>query len=249
MTRIRVASTRTMEMRTTALRSLRTVRGISRLFSRGRGWSSPSPDLPQHQNPYRQSTLRRATLSANVRFRKYDPPVGATALSVSTTFKDSPFEYDKLASNPNLQLWAIRIPSDVTSPFPLSPTHVKDPGANDCQLKPSYLSRLQVSPEDPPSGALKAKSNSYTLHSIGSGSEPRTRSRTRSPAARGAVDSLAIDVGEGESGMRGEGGGEMAVGMRLYVPRLERGGKLYPCEWTAGLGLLMSSHLLFSLHS
>jgi hypothetical protein len=37
-----------------------------------------------------------------------------TQTAIDATFKDSPFEYDKLASNPKLQLWTIRVPVDVS---------------------------------------------------------------------------------------------------------------------------------------
>jgi hypothetical protein len=37
--------------------------------------------------------------------------------SIDATFKDSPFEYDRLASNPRLQLWTIRVPAEVSTRY------------------------------------------------------------------------------------------------------------------------------------
>lgn len=50
---------------------------------------------------------------AHAQGRKYAPPHGMTRATVNATFKDSPFEYEQL-DDPSLQLWAIRVPLDVS---------------------------------------------------------------------------------------------------------------------------------------
>lgn len=35
-------------------------------------------------------------------------------VNVDTRYTDSPFEWDALASKPNVELWAIRVPTDVS---------------------------------------------------------------------------------------------------------------------------------------
>jgi hypothetical protein len=36
-------------------------------------------------------------------------------LPVSVSFSDSPLEFDALANKPGVELWAIRVPADVSS--------------------------------------------------------------------------------------------------------------------------------------
>ena len=35
-------------------------------------------------------------------------------VNVDTKYTDSPFEWDAIASKPNVELWAIRVPADVS---------------------------------------------------------------------------------------------------------------------------------------
>ncbi|CAK9779692.1 hypothetical protein CC85DRAFT_285154 [Cutaneotrichosporon oleaginosum] len=42
---------------------------------------------------------------------RYQPPIGMDPVAVSTSFKDSPFEYDALTKK-GVELWAIRVPAD-----------------------------------------------------------------------------------------------------------------------------------------
>ena len=46
--------------------------------------------------------------------RKYQPPNGMAPVNVDTKYTDSPFEWDAIASKPNVELWAIRVPADVS---------------------------------------------------------------------------------------------------------------------------------------
>lgn len=45
---------------------------------------------------------------------RYAPPSGMTPINVSTQYTESPFEWDALARRPNVQLWAVRVPADVS---------------------------------------------------------------------------------------------------------------------------------------
>ncbi|ORY34204.1 hypothetical protein BCR39DRAFT_516743 [Naematelia encephala] len=138
--------------------------------------------------------------------RRFVPPPGLEPITVTTTFKDSPFEYDRLSSNPSLELWAIRLPSD---------------------FKPSRLSSLSISDiSESVKGTLQTRHTPYDLVPAGvSGpaSHMAVDAEGRQPTAGpGMVDSMTMQ----DEVLRREGGEEMGGGMRLLVPRLNAGGKL-----------------------
>ncbi|KAK6905306.1 hypothetical protein I204_05253 [Kwoniella mangroviensis CBS 8886] len=145
--------------------------------------------------------------------RKYEPPIGMTELKVSSAFTSSPFEWDNLANKPGVELWAIRVPKD---------------------LKPSRLSSLQLAlpsnTSGPITGSLKTKSHSYTLSTAGTNIHTKTKvdEQGRQPTSGpGAIDSMRMDVDESTPReMKVEGGEEMD-GLRLLVPKVKEGGKLF----------------------
>ncbi|KAK8845527.1 hypothetical protein IAR55_006242 [Kwoniella newhampshirensis] len=144
---------------------------------------------------------------------KFQPPNGFFEIKVSTDFVNSPFEWDALASKPGVEVWAIRAPRD---------------------LKPSRLSAMAVSvprkKDGKVSGSLKTKHQEYKLTPAGT-SKPThvvVDEEGRQPTAGpGLVDAMAMDVdGKNAETLRVEGGEEMS-GMRLFVPRMNQGGKYY----------------------
>lgn len=132
-----------------------------------------------------------------------------TELGITTEFVKSEFEWDALASRPGIELWTIRAPRD---------------------LKPSRLSALSIpvpKKDEPLTGNLKTKSQSYILRTAGF-----TRSSSSSKVdeqGQGLVDSLGMGDGQGVDQLAEEGGEEMG-GMRLLVPRVKEHGKLYVGE-------------------
>ncbi|WVQ62598.1 uncharacterized protein L199_000744 [Kwoniella botswanensis] len=145
--------------------------------------------------------------------RKYEPPIGMTELRVSSAFTTSPFEWDNLANKPGVELWAIRVPKD---------------------LKPSRLSSLQLTLPSNTSGSitgsLKTKSHPYTLSTAGTNIHTKTKvdEQGRQPTSGpGAIDSMRMDVDQSTPReMKVEGGEEMD-GLRLLVPKVKEGGKLF----------------------
>lgn len=84
------------------------------------------------------------------------------------------------------------------------------------------------------SGSLKVRSDTYSLVPAG---HPRRAhaavdSEGREPLAGAKLaDAMAMDVDKSESAqLRLEGGEEMLGGMRLLVPRIKAGGKLFVGE-------------------
>ncbi|WWC58210.1 uncharacterized protein I303_100746 [Kwoniella dejecticola CBS 10117] len=166
--------------------------------------------------------------------KKYEPPIGMSELRVSSAFTSSPFEWDALASKPGVELWAIRVPRD---------------------LKPSRLSSLQLqipkstsaSSSSSVTGSLKTKSTTYTLSTAGTSVHTRAvvDQEGRQPTAGpGAVDSLRMDV-DGQdvhSEMKVEGGEEMD-GLRLLVPKIKAGGKLYAASKSITRKLILTPSL------
>ena len=138
-----------------------------------------------------------------------------------------------MASKPGTELWAIRIPADVN----LSrPNHVAKMTRSSFQLKPSRLSGLSITlpshneRRSHPSGSLQTKSQRYTLVSAGSGKrthEVVDDEGRRPTAGPGLVDAMTMDFDAEEEVLRVEGGEEMRSGMRLLVPRVKMGGKLF----------------------
>ena len=174
--------------------------------------------------------------------RRYVPPTGMTPITVSTSFQSSLFEYDAIASKPGLELWAIRVPSDVRSPLS------RLISLTTAQLKVSRLSSLSLTTSSKaPSGTLKTKNQSYSL--VAAGSSQHTHGvvdeEGRQPTAGpGLVDAMAMDVDPAEGVMRVEGGEEMSGAMRLLLPRISAGGKLFVGESSreeSGASLVPSS--------
>lgn len=132
-----------------------------------------------------------------------------TELGITTEFVKSEFEWDALASRPGIELWAIRAPRD---------------------LKPSRLSALSIpvpKKDEPLTGNLKTKSQSYILRTAGfTGSSSSSKAGEQ---GQGLVDSLGMGDGQGVDQLAEEGGEEMG-GMRLLVPRVKEHGKLYVGE-------------------
>lgn len=132
-----------------------------------------------------------------------------TELGITTEFVKSEFEWDALASRPGIELWAIRAPRD---------------------LKPSRLSALSIpvpKKDEPLTGNLKTKSQSYILRTAGfTGSSSSSKVGEQ---GQGLVDSLGMGDGQGVDQLAEEGGEEMG-GMRLLVPRVKEHGKLYVGE-------------------
>lgn len=132
-----------------------------------------------------------------------------TELGITTEFVKSEFEWDALASRPGIELWAIRAPRD---------------------LKPSRLSALSIpvpKKDEPLTGNLKTKSQSYILRTAGfTGSSSSSKVDEQ---GQGLVDSLGMGDGQGVDQLAEEGGEEMG-GMRLLVPRVKEHGKLYVGE-------------------
>ena len=95
------------------------------------------------------------------------------------------------------------------------------------------------SPDEPhsqPSGSLKIKAHNYQLRPAGLGKRTHevVTEEGRQPTARaGLVDAMVMDVDAGEDQLRTEGGEEMHGGLRLLVPRLKEGGKLFIGKFTA----------------
>lgn len=128
-----------------------------------------------------------------------------TELGITAEFVKSEFEWDALASRPGIELWAIRAPRD---------------------LKPSRLSALSIpvpKKDEPLTGNLKTKSQSYILRTAGfTGSSSSSKAGEQ---GQGLVDSLGMGDGEGVDQLAEEGGEEMG-GLRLLVPRVKDHGKL-----------------------
>ncbi|OXG20547.1 hypothetical protein C366_02082 [Cryptococcus neoformans Tu401-1] len=152
-------------------------------------------------------------------FDKYKPPAGMTELGITTEFVKSEFEWDALASRPGIELWTIRAPRD---------------------LKPSRLSALSIpvpKKDEPLTGNLKTKSQSYILRTAGfAGSSSSSKAGDQ---GQGLVDSLGMGDGEGVDQLAEEGGEEMG-GLRLLVPRVKEHGKLYVAP------LPISRHLILT---
>ncbi|WVF66116.1 hypothetical protein IAT40_000855 [Kwoniella sp. CBS 6097] len=165
---------------------------------------------------------------------RYEPPVGMTELKTTTAFVSSPFEWGALANKPGVELWAIRAPKDL-KPSRLSALSLTVPRSHSSSSSTGAGSNAS-------SGDVKGnftyKSTSYTLSSAGS--SKRTKAHTvvdeegRQPTAGpGAADSLTMNVsaetgtGAGAGEEMGVEGGEEMEGMRLLVPRVKQGGKLY----------------------
>ncbi|KAL0243839.1 hypothetical protein I308_105101 [Cryptococcus tetragattii IND107] len=152
-------------------------------------------------------------------FDKYKPPAGMTELGITTEFVKSEFEWDALASRPGIELWTIRAPRD---------------------LKPSRLSALSIpvpKKDEPLTGNLKTKSQSYILRTAGfTGSSSSSKVDEQ---GQGLVDSLGMGDGQGVDQLAEEGGEEMG-GMRLLVPRVKEHGKLYVAP------LPISRHLILT---
>jgi hypothetical protein len=96
----------------------------------------------------------------------------------------------------------------------------------------------------PPEGTLKTKSQNYILRSTGTGkslTKALVTEEGRQPTGdTGAVDSMLMDLGEeGDGGGEGEGAKEMGGGMRLLVPRIKAGGKLFIGKSITNLVLAM----------
>lgn len=151
-----------------------------------------------------KETAKKSTASAGS-FDKYKPPAGMTELGITAEFVKSEFEWDALASRPGIELWAIRAPRD---------------------LKPSRLSALSIpvpKKDEPLTGNLKTKSQSYILRTAGfTGSSSSSKAGEQ---GQGLVDSLGMGDGEGVDQLAEEGGEEMG-GLRLLVPRVKEHGKL-----------------------
>lgn len=100
------------------------------------------------------------------------------------------------------------------------------------QLKPSRLSNLSLSlSPNGPSGSLVTRSQTYSLRSAGKqpvahlAVDEEGRQPTAGP---GMADAMTMDQGgSAAAALRFEGGAEMSDGMRLMVPRLNNGGKLF----------------------
>ncbi|XAO26606.1 hypothetical protein I312_105444 [Cryptococcus bacillisporus CA1280] len=165
-----------------------------------------------------KETARKSIAPAGS-FDKYKPPAGMTELGITTEFVKSEFEWDALASRPGIELWAIRAPRD---------------------LKPSRLSALSIpvpKKDEPLTGNLKTKSQSYILRTAGfTGSSSSSKVGEQ---GQGLVDSLGMSDGQGVDQLAEEGGEEMG-GMRLLVPRVKEHGKLYVAP------LPISRHLILT---
>ncbi|WVO23475.1 uncharacterized protein IAS62_004829 [Cryptococcus decagattii] len=165
-----------------------------------------------------KETARKSIAPAGS-FDKYKPPAGMTELGITTEFVKSEFEWDALASRPGIELWAIRAPRD---------------------LKPSRLSALSIpvpKKDEPLTGNLKTKSQSYILRTAGfTGSSSSSKVGEQ---GQGLVDSLGMGDGQGVDQLAEEGGEEMG-GMRLLVPRVKEHGKLYVAP------LPISRHLILT---
>ncbi|KIR63609.1 hypothetical protein I314_03013 [Cryptococcus bacillisporus CA1873] len=165
-----------------------------------------------------KETARKSIAPAGS-FDKYKPPAGMTELGITTEFVKSEFEWDALASRPGIELWAIRAPRD---------------------LKPSRLSALSIpvpKKDEPLTGNLKTKSQSYILRTAGfTGSSSSSKVGEQ---GQGLVDSLGMSDEQGVDQLAEEGGEEMG-GMRLLVPRVKEHGKLYVAP------LPISRHLILT---
>lgn len=156
-----------------------------------------------------------------------------TPINVSTQYTDSPFEWDALASRPNVQLWAVRVPADVR----YTCLTVYNTSLPFHQFKTKDLASLQLSkPSSSASsstgriGTLKTKHRSFNLVPAGHTSKIRTavNSEGRDPTSGpSAVDVMRMDADKlDEEDLRREGGEEMQ-GMSLMLPRLSKKGKLF----------------------
>jgi len=156
-------------------------------------------------------------------------------VNVDTRYTDSPFEWDAIASKPNVELWAIRVPADV------SYIHTSGLSDADKQLKTKYLSSLKISRPTSSSstlGSLQTRSKTYNL--VAAGQTHKVRQAVNSEgrvinAGPSAADVMRMDVDIlDQDDLRREGGEEME-GMTLMVPRFSRKGKLYAGELASRL--------------
>jgi hypothetical protein len=169
-------------------------------------------------------------------------------VNVDTKYTDSPFEWDAIASKPNVELWAIRVPADVS--FILMSQRRAYSRRADKQLKTKHLSSLKISRPSSSSstlGTLQTRSKTYNL--VTAGQTHKVRQAVNSEgriinAGPSAADVMRMDVDTlDQDDLRREGGEEME-GMTLMVPRFSRKGKLYAGEFAS---LFRSTILPFPL--
>ncbi|OCF45158.1 hypothetical protein I317_00960 [Kwoniella heveanensis CBS 569] len=176
----------------------------------------------------KKTTNPAQSLRASKTLSRYEPPVGMTELKATAAFVSSPFEWEALANKPGVELWAIRVPKDL-KPSRLSALSLTVPrSSHPSSSYPSSSTNGSAGGEV--KGSFTYKSTSYTL--TPAGSSKRLKAHTvvdeegRQPTAGpGAADSLTMDAGD-EGELAVEGGEEME-GMRLLVPRVKQGGKLF----------------------
>ncbi|WRT63761.1 uncharacterized protein IL334_000686 [Kwoniella shivajii] len=177
--------------------------------------SSSSSEVDSEDNIENVTSKRsQARVVANGKggksLKKYQPPIGMSELKVATTFQTSPFEWNSLANKQGVELWAIRVPKD---------------------FKASRLSSLSLSvpssSSTPITGNLKTKSTNYTLSTAGTSSHSHTpiNEEGRQPVAGPGVDAVESMKMDDEK-LKVEGGEEMD-GLRLMVPQITKGGKLF----------------------
>jgi len=158
-------------------------------------------------------------------------------VNVDTRYTDSPFEWDAIASKPNVELWAIRVPADVSHPDTIHDIQLTT------QLKVKYLTSIKLSRPTPSSssstlGTLQTRSKTYNLvtagqtHRVRQAVNAEGRNPTSGPSA---ADVMRMDVDKlDEDDLRREGGEEME-GMSLMLPRVSKKGKLYAGTFPATL--------------
>ncbi|WVO18390.1 hypothetical protein L204_106106 [Cryptococcus depauperatus] len=192
--------------------------------------NDPSESEDSEQNleniqPKRNTKERTKSLAPTGSYDKYRPPVGMTELKVKTDFVKSQFEWDALAARQGVELWAIRAPKS---------------------LKPTKLSSLSIPMPDkdqPLTGYLKTKSQSYTLRTAGESSKQSTDEEGLDE--QGLVNSLAKGSDAKVEELAVEGGEEMS-GIRLLVPRVKAHGKLYVAPMAIKRRLLLAPDLDFN---
>ncbi|WWC85886.1 uncharacterized protein L201_000753 [Kwoniella dendrophila CBS 6074] len=159
--------------------------------------------------------------------KKYEPPIGMAELKVSSSFTSSPFEWDALASKPGVELWAIRVPKDLKASR-LSSLQISVPSSSSSSSTSSLSSSI--------TGTLKTKSTEYNLHTVGTDLHTKqiitSEGRLPQQGPGVAVDSMRMEIDGGnnnsieEREMKVEGGEEMD-GLRLLLPKIKQGGKLF----------------------
>jgi hypothetical protein len=141
---------------------------------------------------------------------------------MDTAFIGSAFDYDQLEKNPNLELWSIRVPADVSSL-----TNVDRTLADLLlQFKTSRLASLVIDVKNSRKevkGSLKHKSTTYSLAQASATNGKSGESKEGDSTVKDTtVEALTGTLSNQLSG----GAEEMEGGMRLMIPSSRAGGRL-----------------------